>query len=445
MATSPQQFLFELYREYFEEASFLRDQRRALGADPEVSWRDLEPFEERLEACLDGLVVGGDLAAGVAQVRCMVGDPGELYAGVCVFCRRGMRSLVIEHAKGLVADDPARADAVADALQQECPEEWFDELTGLAAREPGADAQVMLAARLAGYRRWKPATAVFERMVGGVSPRALPCVLAALGFLGGPEARAALASQLKARDGRVSASAARALLLQRDSTVSDFCLQAAPANGWAAILTGLSGGRSATATLRACAQDPKVNPEAILALGLLGDATAATLLMGFLAQSIHPAEAAQALELITGASLYETVFIPETAEGADGREPAPLLRPDGKPYGATVKRLAQDPKPWQEWWHQHGRQFVSERRYRHGQPCSPEVILATIESPGSPMRVRRWAAEELRIRYGYDGHFEPDMPVKAQIAAISTARSWVGQNGGRFSPGAFYFGGKPLT
>lgn len=445
MATSPQQFLFELYREYFEDASFLREQRRALLADPEISWRDLEPFEDRLEACLDGLVVGGDLAGGVAQVRCMVGDPGELFAGIGVLCRRGLRALVLEHAQGLGAEDPARLDAVAEALQRECPQEWFEELTGLAARAPGADAQVALAARVAGYRRWQPAAAVLERLAAAVSPRALPDVLAALGHLGRPETRAVLARHLEAADERVSASAARALLLQRDPAARDFCLRAAPAKPWAASLTALSGGKSATPVLRALSQAPPAEPEAILALGLLGDATAAPLLLDFLARGVHPAESAQALELITGASLHETVFIPETAEAAAGREPAPILRPDGKPYGATVKRLALDPKRWEEWWRQRGRQFVPERRYRQGQPCSPEVILATIEAPGSSMRLRQWAADELRIRYGFDGHFEADMPVRAQIAALETARTWVAQNSARFTPGAFYFAGKPIT
>ena len=87
MATSTKAFLVELYREYLDDASFLYDQCQALREDAELSWRDLESFEERLEACLDGLMVGGQLALEVAQVRAEEGDAGELYAAACVFCR----------------------------------------------------------------------------------------------------------------------------------------------------------------------------------------------------------------------------------------------------------------------------------------------------------------------------------------------------------------------
>ena len=55
-------FETELYQEHLEEASFLYEQRLTLFDDPEITWLDIEDFEERFEAHIDALVVGEELA-----------------------------------------------------------------------------------------------------------------------------------------------------------------------------------------------------------------------------------------------------------------------------------------------------------------------------------------------------------------------------------------------
>src|ERR1017187_1968202 len=95
MATSPRAFLIELYEEYLEEGSFLYEQRRALLNNPELTWRKIGEFEDRLEAYIDGLVVGDKLALDVCKRRAAEGDFGELFAAVCVFSRQDQRDLVL--------------------------------------------------------------------------------------------------------------------------------------------------------------------------------------------------------------------------------------------------------------------------------------------------------------------------------------------------------------
>ena len=51
-----------LYAEHLEDVSFLYDQRNALLADPEVPWARLHAFEQRIEAHIDALVIGAELA-----------------------------------------------------------------------------------------------------------------------------------------------------------------------------------------------------------------------------------------------------------------------------------------------------------------------------------------------------------------------------------------------
>ena len=50
MATSYRTFLIQLYEEYLEEASALYEQRRTLYTNPEITWREVAEFENRLEA-----------------------------------------------------------------------------------------------------------------------------------------------------------------------------------------------------------------------------------------------------------------------------------------------------------------------------------------------------------------------------------------------------------
>src|SRR6266567_7052170 len=112
MATSPRAFLIELYEEYLEEASFLYEQRRTLLNNPEITWKKIGEFEERLEAHIDGLIVGDELAQDVCMRHVAEGNFGELFAATCVFCRQDRRDLVLSIFDQLDPDDPEKARAI---------------------------------------------------------------------------------------------------------------------------------------------------------------------------------------------------------------------------------------------------------------------------------------------------------------------------------------------
>src|SRR5260370_5715159 len=122
MATSPRAFLVELYEEYLEEASFLYEQRLTLLHNPEVTWKKIGEFEERLEAHIDGLVVGDKLALEVCTRHADEGDYGELYTATCVFCRQDQRDSVLAIFDQLDPADTKKTSAVAAALKYELPE-----------------------------------------------------------------------------------------------------------------------------------------------------------------------------------------------------------------------------------------------------------------------------------------------------------------------------------
>jgi hypothetical protein len=126
MATSLRSFQVGIYEEHLEEASFLYEQRRALIKQSDVDWRYIGDFEERLEAHIDALVVGADLAVEVCRRRSDEGDAGELFAAVCVFCRRRGAAILANLLRGLDFSNVERVRSVGDALKYELPDDWRD-------------------------------------------------------------------------------------------------------------------------------------------------------------------------------------------------------------------------------------------------------------------------------------------------------------------------------
>ena len=126
MATSIRQFNVELYREHLEEASFLYEQRLAYLHDPEVNWPDLRDWEERFEAHIDALVVGGELALDICRQQAADGDAGEMHAALRVFCRQDRK----DHAFAVLDTlDPTDDDVVRAVAQALCRDAGSDGAT----------------------------------------------------------------------------------------------------------------------------------------------------------------------------------------------------------------------------------------------------------------------------------------------------------------------------
>ncbi len=116
MAISTRAFRVELYQEHLEEAAFLYEQRLALLRDPQISWREIGSFEDRLEAHVDGLVVGEELALEVCRTRAKEGEPGELFPIVSVLCRQRRADLMSELLAGIDFKDPGKFRLEEDGL-----------------------------------------------------------------------------------------------------------------------------------------------------------------------------------------------------------------------------------------------------------------------------------------------------------------------------------------
>lgn len=411
-------FEADLYREHLEEASFLYEQRRdELLDDPELAWTDLDDFEERLEAHLDALVLGDELALAVCRQQVDEGDVGELHAAVRVFCRQQRKGLLDEVLDGLDGEDEERMLAVRDALRDELPEAWAGEVTRMLAHE--APWRQRIAAHVVGYRRM-PAQEALLAALPRAGAEVRPEIVWALGRLHVQPLRQPLYyTYLQHEDAAVRAAAALALLrLGEQATLRHLAAHERP-QAWALCLLGVAGAPRQRQELLDVPAGQAPAPEALEALGLLGDVDAVDALLYYLASPDLAGAAALGLHLITGAGLVEEAFVPEEVDEAELFEDELEPLQGGTPPGTTVTRLSQDAGAWQAWWAAHRHTFQRGVRYRSGRPCTPAVLVENLRSEQLPRHVRQLIYEELVIRYGIDAPFETTMWARHQARAIA--------------------------
>jgi hypothetical protein len=271
----------------------------------------------------------------------------------------------------------------------------------------------------------------------------------ALGYMPPAETAAFLRKCLGSTDVDVRAAALRGLLLQGDEQSLRQCYLHAEAEDWPHIAMGLGGDRQAAAILRQRIETGSGTRNTVVGLGLLGDLSTVRTLTTLLSSEELGGTAADALHWITGAALYEDVFVPEPIDESElfererevwreTREPP--RRADGRPYGTEVHRLSRDPAIWHQWLTDHVAEFDRHLRYRRGQPYGPGPVFDCLLAPVVPLEWRQLAYEELVVRYGCPEAFEADGYVADQVASLRRIAGWVRENEPAFesSRGAFH-------
>ena len=448
MAASIRQFYIELYEEYLEEASFLYEQRLSLFDDPEITWLDIGEFEERFEAHIDGLVVGEDLALDVCKRRAMEGDFGELHAAMRVFCRQNQPKTALEMLADLDLDDEERVRAVADAFKHELPDEWIEGCTGII--NDGYLQFATLFSTVFGYRRLQKLD--LYKFLKKIPNESLPTVIWALGRLGDQNARDFLLDYLEHEDENVRGATALALLRLGEPQALFQSLQNIQNHSWALIPLGLGGDSLVVTQLLELVKQKEFHKDALIALGMLGDISAVPDLLTCLDHPERTESATLGLQLITGANLYEDVFIPEEIDEQElfeeelkkyketGEVPK---NADGKPFGETIKRLSQNSEDWQPWWSANSNGFKNGIRYRNGKPYSIATLIDNLVDEQTPHLIRTLANEELVIRYGMPIPFETDMTARQQQQRLNEIAQWANTNNNRFKDGEWYFAQRP--
>jgi uncharacterized protein (TIGR02270 family) len=451
MAASTRRFRIQLYEEHIEEASFLYEQHLAYLHDPELTWIDLDEFEERFEAHIDALVVGDALAIDVCKVRCSSGDFGELHAALRVFCRQDRSDLVYAVLQNMDHADEQIAQAAIDALKAECPDAWHEDLTRIMLGR--CKELIPILAEVLGYRR-VPVEETLLRVLPNCEAPQLPRVIRALGLIGSERVRGVLAHYLRSEDPAVAEAACRALIRLGDEQALKHGLLVAQLRPWPVAALGIGGNRAAVNVLTELAKSDKVTDEVLLALGMLGDLGSVSTIYDCLTNPERAMAAAVALQTITGAVLHEETFVPDDVDPDElfdeerekyeqtGEVPT---RPDGQPFGSNVTQISVDPATWRAWLGEHKAQFDAKLRYRHGKPLSPAALLEALQAEHTPNRVRALICEELAVRYAARFPLEVDMRVREQRRHLAGIAQWMTQKARKFKSGVWYFAGREMA
>jgi hypothetical protein len=436
-----------LYAEHLDEASFLYGQRLAYLHDPEVSWPDLRVGEERFEAHVDALVVGGEPALDVCRERATPGNPGEINVALRVMARQNRRGDAFKILMTIDAADESVLTAAAQALCCDAPTAWPDEL--LRALTMDQLPLTPLLVKVMGYRRF-----AFQDALGGKLPDGAsvgrPELAWALGRVGGTASLPLLRSLLDGEDGRACEAAALALMRLGDERPLERAVAAVHTQAWAPRVLAIGGGSNAVRALVDVLERGRAGPDVALALGALGDLRAVAPLLDCLEDQELSEAAAVALNTITGAHLHGAVFVPadfDPDELTDDERQAyerdgTLPTRHGEPFGTWEIRPLLDKHAWRSWLEGHKHQFNRRYRWRMGRLYGPSALLECLRSPTTPFTVRSITYEELVVRYALDVPFEVDLPVRLQLKFLDKIEAWVARRMHRFEEGRWYFAGE---
>jgi uncharacterized protein (TIGR02270 family) len=415
-----------LYEEHLDEAGFLYEQRVRWREDPSLRSDDVLELEERLEAHLDGLFLGGELARARCAALLDLQDAGAVFGALTLYCRQGSDARIRELIERVVIDDALLIAAASEALCLELQAGQRElVLQGLGSAQPRV---LAVWARVCGFQRLP----LGESLLVGLAQvqdvdtcTALVWALGELRYAPAQERLRALIAEAESLPLQLIAAAVAALgKLERKvatcpaSVLSEHPVVCLMKSGW--------GGERLLALVRSA--DVSSRAGAITALGLRGDPRSIPALLEVMAtQPPLSAACARALHLLTGAVLLETVAA-ESESSADELDPdlANVEHEDDEAVPSTVRRLSQDVDQWQRWLSEHRQ--PDSACVRMGQPLGIAATVGALGSTAVPMQARRWLCDELRIRTGHELPLQPELPLRRQRALWSqlqgTAAVW---------------------
>ncbi len=421
-----QEFHAGILAELLEGAEFMYSQRAYLLDAPDFAWSNIKRSEDRLATYLRGLMIGGDQTLDLCDAA-VSGEPGELHAACRIFIRCQQMDRLLAALDEGAKKSTSHLRACADALCLEPAGAWAKQLLQeVTSRSDTSHASLAL---FIGTQRIPVKTWLLNRLSQG---QALAETAWALGRLPASERsiEALRALLLTASDSEVKTAAAIALARLHDR--KGLAHVAAQKQSWAALPLALAWGKSAAKIL--LGHQARRSPDAVLALGITGDASVVEALIALVARSKVTHAAELALYRLTGTDLRTP---PRVEAQDDELFPHELPQPE-KP---TAKELAaKQQQSWQAWWTQNAARFDPKVRYLFGAPYSPAGLVECLKRPKLERQLRQWAYEGLVIRYRASAVFETDLLVKDQEQSIEALSAWAASHAA--TPGRWYFGGE---
>lgn len=427
MAIHLKAFREELYREHLEEAAFKYETRQAWLDDPELGWLDLEDLENGIEAHLDALLAGGTLAKNTCLKALEEEEAPLLHIATRLFCKSGDSAQLNTLLRQLTEADSESIRAFADALKWECPEAMIEGIWQVFI--DGRSKLYPLLSDCVAYRTPHRVDVLVKALESETQHSEV--LVDAIAHCQKPPASALapLYQCLNQNNEKLSQKAALAIVRSGDLRLA---LQLQAQAETFPFVLALAGDEPAFhALLESCKLKP--SNDALLALGLGGKASALPVILKSLNSDELADSAALALNLITGANLYEDVHIPEDMEQEElfeheqeafkrGEIPKNI---DGLPFGAEVKKLSTDIKTWHNWIKPNLSQLKPEQRYRYGKVFSPEGCYRCLISNQLPADIRQLIHTEMCARLQVNIPFCARDTVRNQQQQLMNIRQWL--------------------
>lgn len=434
-------FAIGLYQEHLEEIGFLFPQCKALFSEPEISWPEVAEFEERLAAHIDAIVLGGHLALLCTRELLESDDEEELRAAAYTLTTVNGDETMGDVLTTMENADDELIPYFVDALKHTSYQQTSDPLVRLLSHERP---EIRLAAiEILDYRREGEASQ-FVLFLKDENRKVISVAVQALGRLRHKDTIPYLERCLNDEDPVVQQNASLALLrighYPAVKHLSTLCRRKGLSARWAAVYLALSGGADVLHFLTAACNNPRMTSDVIEAMGALGNVAAVETLISGLNSEDEPLRvvAGEALELLTGARLKETITVVEPIdqdELFEGEEPP-------EPRSEEIERVCTSHDEWVNWWNQNRSRFQTTIRWRYGKPFNFGLCIDEMGAENARFGDRQRAYLELVIRSGHDIPFEPDWFVVKQEEALRQWQAWWQENRNRFAPGKWYFHGK---
>lgn len=445
-----QAFREELYIEHLEEAAFQYETRLSWLHDPQIGWQDLEDIDHAIEVHIDALLVGEKLGLKVCIENLEDAEASVLHVIVRVFCRYRLIDRLSHLWTLFDFDDEEKVTAVADALKWECPQQWFPPLLKVFAKKRKANMFAVLVPSIA-YQSRESGEHLLTALEHANSEDIAGIIWAISHCERNIQAACVgkLMPFINNDDEKIVEKAVTALMMMGESNVltqgHKYFMQMP-------IVFAIGGGVKDSEKLIALAKTDAADEACLMALGLSGNLDSVPVLLAYLKHPDLGAIAAQALQLITGASLYQEkhekdvvekdeLFDHEIQAFEKGELPKNI---DGNPYGVEVRELATEKKIWSDWLQDNKNTFTKGTRYRNGRPFSVMELVNNLIDNQSSFSLRQYAYEELVIRYGLDTPFAADDLIYKQQDHINNMYFWAQSNQQTFVEGRWYFGGKQM-
>jgi uncharacterized protein (TIGR02270 family) len=412
MVKTSVEFSRRLYGDHLEEIEFLLAQRIGLFHDPEVQWPQIEDFENRLMAHVDGIILGGK-DADALSIELLDSDDIDIVRGAAYALAHSESPDALGVVVQKMEQTPSELlPAYVDALKHPPNDRISEKLTDLLSH---AHPEIRTSAiEILGYRREGNA-----EQIAGCLEDSNPAITAA----------AALAVTRLRYDGAVH-QLRRALKHPATSAVAEaafalatfgapeglnwfrsFCVEPQEDCGFAPVYLALAGSVSdSDLILRSPVAAMKSGIEA---LGIIGDPE----VFGKLHEALNSDDeeiklaAAESLELITGSGLVEEYTHVEKFEDPDEG----VIETDE----AVRTRVSSSHEAWSDWLAKHGGGFATGTRYRCGKQFALSLLLDEIADPKSSFTRRKRAYLELLARGGQVTPFEPDWFIRRQRKTLT--------------------------